>query len=215
MNKPSVESYIKNRLESRRIEPSKSVWEQLDRELSSQRLKRKKQKQFYWAIAGFMLLFGMLSPPEKTANPHPINANTKQKFPWDPQSKSEHRYKEVAILTSLKKTNALLPLTPLPFASPVKTVPQKTEHFSNEIPPSTDDRFIEIETEEWLKKAHDDLQKIKKQDSLNELQALRLLIATENELYNETQLKTKVFDFIRNGYTKLSLATNESVKQPL
>lgn len=72
------------------------------------------------------------------------------------------------------------------------------------------DSLLQLETETLLELASQKLHNFQLKDSIRKLKGLELLIEAEAELYSEYQLKTKIIDFIRNGYSKLSIASYES-----
>jgi len=72
------------------------------------------------------------------------------------------------------------------------------------------DRLLQMETEALLDLAFQNLKTNRQKNAVQKLKALELLIAVEEELYSEIQLKTKIIDLIRSGYSKVRVATNET-----
>ena len=72
------------------------------------------------------------------------------------------------------------------------------------------DSLLQLETEALLEIAYENLKTSKLKNKIQKIKALELLVSVEEEIYSEIQLKTKIIDFIRSGYSKVSVATNEN-----
>ncbi len=216
MKKHKLESQFKEKLALRRIDPSPEVWEQLDRTLQ---LKNKRKLLYGYALVGVVLVllgwnlfyenssFTTLPNTEQPlveeenfikiipSEPSRINNPTREtKQPlsvgYIPQSKALQSFDINTIIPSLAQLNPL----PIPLV-------KQDEQIS--------DSLLQLETEALLQLAYKNIRVARNKQSKQQLKALELLIAVETELYSEIQLKTKIIDFIRGSYTKVSMNSNE------
>lgn len=220
MKEPKVEKQMKALLEARRIKPSKGLWEHLENELPNQSSRKRKAYRIAFSLAGLLLLllglrFSFQELPKESPLPVqlPVAAEPTPKL-------------DRPVVTKPKPKNdrmALVPL-PLPFrskgiefsfipSSSALYAPSDFAFFSTskiDRKAINQDRLLQMETEALLDLAFQNLKTNREKDKVQKLKALELLIAVEEELYSEIQLKTKIIDLIRSGYSKVRVATNET-----
>jgi len=219
MKEHKVEKQIKALLESRNMSPSKRVWEQIEGQLPSKPFNKRKIYALSLSIAGVLLLFIGLrfSFQKRTVEnliPTPLPVVT-QPAPLKKQSESQESVAE--------NTREIQSTLQLPFKSSgiafsfVPTItPLHSSHFNRLSVPSSpkkmifQDSLLQLETEALLEIAYENLKTSKLKNKIQKIKALELLVSVEEEIYSEIQLKTKIIDFIRSGYSKVSVATNEN-----
>ena len=220
MKEPKVEKQMKALLEARRIKPSKGLWEQLENELPNQSSRKRKAYRIAFSLAGLLLLllglrFSFQELPKESPLPVqlPVAAEPTPKLDRPVVKKPKPKNDRMA----------LVPL-PLPFRSkgiefsfiPSSSALYAPSDFAFFSTPKVDrkainqDRLLQMETEALLDLAFQNLKTNREKDKVQKLKALELLIAVEEELYSEIQLKTKIIDLIRSGYSKVRVATNET-----
>lgn len=220
MKEPKVENQMKVLLEARRIKPSKGLWKHLETELPTQSSRKRKAYRIAFSLAGLLLLllglrFSFQELPKESPLPVqlPVVAEPTPKLDRPVVTKPQPKNDRMA----------LVPL-PLPFRSkgiefsfiPSSSALYTPSDFAFFSTPKVDrkainqDRLLQMETEALLDLAFQNLKTNREKDKVQKLKALELLIAVEEELYSEIQLKTKIIDLIRSGYSKVRVATNET-----
>lgn len=215
MKKLKFERYSRTILEARSIKPSARVWNELSDTLQTIPVKRR--RPHFWPAAGLYLCFlGLHIYFQSTFD-------TRQPILIEPEFHSPV-IKETIFKTTLTKRRDLVVVLKLPF-DPIKNELTPTSlsslqgktvdsgflrNLSTRLVSIEKDSLLQLETETLLELASQKLHNFQLKDSIRKLKGLELLIEAEAELYSEYQLKTKIIDFIRNGYSKLSIASYES-----
>lgn len=217
MKKHKLESQFKEKLALRRMHPSPEVWEQIDTALQA---KEKRGRLVFWysltamvlVLLGLSLYFENSSfttlpntelPVVKEEKPNKIIPTA----PTSIDNPSREALRPVSVAFNPQNTTinafdltptvaSLTQLTPLPMPLAAKDE-------------SIRDSLLQLETEALLEMAYKNIQIARDKKARQRLNALELLIAVEEELYSEIQLKTRIIDFIRDGYTKVSMNSNE------
>ena len=217
MKKHNLESQFKEKLALRRIDPSPEVWEQLDHTLQ---LKNRRRKLMFWysLTAVVIVLLGLslfFENSSFTALPNAKQPVVEEEsfikvIPQEPTSidtTSREAHQPLSVAFNPQKINietfdmtstvhSLAQLNPLPI--PVVANNEQIR-----------DSLLQLEMEALLQLAYKNIRTARNKKTRQQLKALELLIAVEEEIYSEIQLKTKIIDFIRGGYTKVSMTSNE------
>ena len=220
MKEPKVENQMKALLEARRIKPSKGLWEHLENELPTQSSRKRKAYRIAFSLAGLLLLLlGLRFSFQEL----PIESPLPVQLPVvvEPTPKPDR-----PVVTKPQPKNDRIALVPLqlPFRSkgiefsfiPSSSALYTPSNFAFLSTSKIDrkainqDRLLQMETEALLDLAFQNLKTNRQKNAVQKLKALELLIAVEEELYSEIQLKTKIIDLIRSGYSKVRVATNET-----
>ncbi len=226
MEKHKIDSFIKEKLEEKRILPSEKLWESLEKKLDSNRSKRKLRTFIFRATAVFTLLVGLgslflfqkpqLNPIEKKQvftplDSTPVENPSKINFPVNPSgSDSSKKIIKLASLKTIRPRNMVSfkihPNRSLVNLKPI-TTPFETGYTHVEL---NQDSLLDLETEELIRIAYAKLDQYEKEKSRKREEALSLLFSIEQELNTDTYLKQKVIEIIKNSYSKINIAQNEN-----
>ena len=226
MEKHKIDSFIKEKLEEKRILPSEKLWESLEKKLDRNRSKRKLRAFIFGAAAVFTLLVGLgslflfqkpqrnpiekkqvFTPLDSTLVKNPLNIN----FPEKPSdSYFSKKTSKLASLKTIRPRNMVSfkihPNRSLVNLKPI-TTPFETGYTHVEL---NQDSLLDLETEELIRIAYAKLDKYEKEKSRKREEALSLLFSIEQELNTDTYLKQKVIEIIKNSYSKINIAQNEN-----
>lgn len=218
MKKHNLESQFKEKLALRRIDPSPEIWEQLDHTLQ---LKNRRRKLMFWysLTAVVIVLLGLslfFENSSFTALPNAkqpvveeesfIKVIPQEPTSIDTTSREAHQPLSVAFNTQKINIETFFDLTPTVHSlAQLNPLPIPIVAHDEQIR----DSLLQLETEALLQLAYKNIRTARNKKTRQQLKALELLIAVEEEIYSEIQLKTKIIDFIRGGYTKVSMTSNE------
>jgi hypothetical protein len=223
MKASKTEPFLKAKLEARKITPSPEIWEELEKKL----LQKKKSKLIilrYAAIA--ILILGSVSYFYQGAPNGLQPSDPSKKIVFEAiepleQDNSHPEIKETSEFVTIPKQFQLT--APLkkglqPFLIQNKQIRITTDFSKIKVPEIAlkkesqllNDSLLSLETDELIRLAFDALKKNKSEAARQKERALALLLEIEDELISETSLKHRVFDILKNSYSKIKVATNES-----
>lgn len=220
MKEPKVEKQIKVLLEARRIKPSEGLWEHLEAELPTQSLGKRRAYRIAFSLAGLLLLllglrFSFQELPKELPLPVqlPVVAEPTPKLDRPGVTKSQPKNDRMALVPlQLPFRSKGIEFSFIPFSLALQAPSDFTflSTYKVDRKAINQDRLLQMETEALLDLAFQNLKTNREKNAVQKLKALELLIAVEEELYSEIQLKTKIIDLIRSGYSKVRVATNET-----
>lgn len=217
MKKYTVEADFKKKLESRNIKPSKKVWKQLDAQLTDERPQGKRSFVYWYSIAslfivllGLSFYFNQLAQRTDTIIQPSVVIQPLPKLEKPPLNKivpEKKRIAQIPLRLSFKSKDVVLGnIADIPLTTSIEikqlSITNKNSAYR--------DSLLQLETDALLEIAYQNLKTAKIKDASKKRKALELLLAVEEELYSEIQLKSKIIDFIQNSYSKATLASNET-----
>ncbi|MEK9614368.1 MAG: hypothetical protein VW080_10660 [Flavobacteriaceae bacterium] len=226
MINPKFESIVKSKLEDRTLVPSTMAWEKLSLQLANEKATKSRSYRFWLLYAVvFLLLLGsglyfnpVLTEAENSISPQLEDVSKKNIPPSiEPRKKASLEIKIPSRMVQ-QKLNSIqkLPLKLLETELVVSqitrsSIPSIDTEANSEIEIITDS-LLTLESDALIELVLKQLKNDQSNKSRQEALALELLVSTEKELLSETQFKHKVIHLIKNSYSRIKVAINESDK---